>query len=182
MNNEKSGETAISRIKMSSPMNAFLKCYGHTLENKSILDFGCGKGKDVEEALKLGYNIVGYDPNQTSFPIPKNNFDIVFCSYVLNVISKPMRIDVINSCWMKLKENGFAIFVSRTDKEINNLAKNKHWEPKEDGYLTGKGTFQKGFNISELSDLIKNSLSGKEFDIIKTNLNCKCSSVIIKKI
>ena len=57
----KRGNTAISRQKMSRPMK---KMYENgKFDNKRVLDFGCGKGFDVEYLKNEGkIDIVGYEP------------------------------------------------------------------------------------------------------------------------
>lgn len=177
-----SGKTAISRNRMSAPMRNFLKSYGDKIKNKSILDFGCGKGKDVEEAAKMGYDIVGYDPNQ-DFPLPDRNFDIVYCGYVINVIRDFDRRLLIKQMWDKLWDGGMLVIVSRTDKEVENNALKGNWGKLDDGFITAKNTFQKGFNRVELSNLCQSVLKGENYIIMTTtHFDCNCSAVIIRKL
>lgn len=181
---DNSNKTAIARTKMSAPFRNFLKSYGDTVKSKSILDFGCGKGKDVEEATGLGYNIQGYDPNNEKYPLPNTNlkFDIIYCGYVLNVVHPTVREITINSCWERIANNGMAVFVTRTDTEVNKLAIKGNWAKDNDGFRTSKGTFQKGFNRPELSKLIQDSLPKNGHIIMTTtDFNCGCSAVVVRK-
>lgn len=185
MENDNSYKTAIARTKMSAPFKNFLKSYGDTIKNKTILDFGCGKGKDVEEATNLGYTITGYDPNNKKYPMPNSNlkFNVIYCGYVLNVIHPMIREIAINSCWERVADNGMAVFVARTDTEINKLAEKGKWNKENDGFRTSKGTFQKGFNRSELSKLIQDSLPVGEYAIMTTtDFDCSCSAVVVRRI
>lgn len=178
-----SGKTAISRVSMSAPFKNFLNTYGDTIKNKSILDYGCGKGVDVREASKLGYSICGYDPNNENFPELSGKFDIVYCGYVINVINLNDRECLIKNCWDKINGGGMMVIVARTSKEIESNAKKNAWVPCDDGFITPKGTFQKGFDRVELSNLIQNCLKDENFIVMTTtNFDCNCSGVIVRNL
>ena len=42
------------------------------LKNREILDLGCGRGYDLIELVKYGYNAVGIDINQEYLDFAKN--------------------------------------------------------------------------------------------------------------
>ena len=85
----KRGNTAISRQSMSRPMAKMLKA--SMFDNKRVLDYGCGKGFDVEQLKSLGIDITGYEPfaSDKYLQVPSGKFDIITNNYVLNVIENP---------------------------------------------------------------------------------------------
>ena len=82
----KRGNTAISRQSMSRPMVKLQK-QGY-FDNKRVLDYGCGKGFDVETLKAQGFDITGYEPfaSDKYLQVPSGRFDIITNNYVLNVI------------------------------------------------------------------------------------------------
>jgi diadenosine tetraphosphate (Ap4A) HIT family hydrolase len=80
----------------------------------SVLDFGCGFGKDVEILQAEGKNIVGYDKHY--FPIyPTIKFDTIICFYVLNVLTQEEQAMVLMEISQLLKPTGKAYFAVRRD-------------------------------------------------------------------
>lgn len=75
--------SAISRVSLSSPAAYLLQ---NGLLHGSILDYGCGRGGDVERLSEMGYVAVGYDPFYRP-RMPRRKFDCVLLTYVLNVVS-----------------------------------------------------------------------------------------------
>lgn len=105
--------TAIGRRGPSVPLRWLLKS-GELAREESILDYGCGRGVDVDF---LGCE--GYDPS-TDRPehskIPDKKFDVVLCTYVLNVIQCPSeREAVVNQVKSLLRPGGRAYFTVRRD-------------------------------------------------------------------
>ena len=131
----KSYLTAIYRRSISTPAR-YLKDNGLLIGR--VLDYGCGRGKDVDE---LG--LEGYDPHY--FPEkPKGKFDTIMCNFVLNVIPDPdKRQEVINKISGLLKPKGIAYISVRNDKS------------KLNGY-TSRGTWQ-GFIELDLPIIKKTS-------------------------
>jgi len=116
--------TAIARTKPSAPAKWLY-------ENKNIqgpvLDYGCGRGVDVEH-----FDIEGYDPHSPSYqsPPPKFSYRTIFCTYVLNVLpTSHERYDVIFEVRRLLAKDGVAYISVRADK-----SKLNGW--------TSKGTYQ----------------------------------------
>ena len=81
------------------------------------LDYGCGKGSDVQILREKGYQSVGYDPYY--FPtLITEKADVVTCGYVLNVLSKRCdRIEVIRKCWELTKSR--LIIAAQTGTNTN---------------------------------------------------------------
>lgn len=147
-----SHKTAISRTKLSKPMHLYEH---YALLLGEVLDYGCGKGKDVE---LLGFE--GYDPH--FFPeLPTKWYDTVTMNYVLNTITTPVnRMNAIKNAWHFVKEGGVLIVTARKTVEVLNAAKKGNWPVLGDGYITGKKTFQKGFSDIELEVLLNDLWDG----------------------
>jgi len=128
MENLNSHLTAIERDKMSYPSRILLK---EKLINGKVLDFGCGLGKDVETFKEKGFDIQGYDPHY--FPnYPLEQFDIIICHYVLNVIFPKEQSIVIHEISKLLKKGGRAYLTVRRD--IKKEGFRKHFVHKIDTY------------------------------------------------
>jgi len=148
------GRTAMHRTVASKPLRTLLQTH---IALGKVLDYGCGKGKDLDVLRSLGYKATGYDPIFEPTK-PRGKFDTVIVTYVLNVLVGHMREDVLVDAWKHVKRGGRLIVTVRTDKEINREAKRSKWQAKHDGYITGKKTFQKGFNQYELERLLIETL------------------------
>ena len=106
--------TAISRSGLSSPAK-FIK---PLLDKESmILDYGCGRGGDVERLNKEGFNVEGYDPHwmDIDLSLKSNYYDIILCTYVLNVLPKSQEDSVLLDIRDKLKDNGTAYIIYAGD-------------------------------------------------------------------
>ena len=109
-------KTAISRRGPSVPCK-FLQsrlCFGYAGE-LSILDYGCGKGADIRYLGRQGYNVIGYDPHHFPVTIEGIKFDIILCSYVLNVLPTHNRQEVIDDIKEALAPDGQAYITVRRD-------------------------------------------------------------------
>jgi diadenosine tetraphosphate (Ap4A) HIT family hydrolase len=110
-NNPYSHLTAKERKNISFPTKLLLN---KNVLKGSVLDFGCGFGKDVEILKQKEFDIVGYDPHY--FPIyPSKKFDTIICFYVLNVLLPEEQADVLMNISALLKPNGKAYFAVRRD-------------------------------------------------------------------
>ena len=155
--------TAIVRKKMSAPLKFLLKRhYFISKRYHSILDYGCGRGTDVIRLKAQGYRVKGWDPHwENNCRLePDEQFDLVICLYVLNVISSPEeRESVISKCWQHVAPGGVLFVATRTDLEINSEAKRCGWAQYGDGYISSpdRRTFQLGFSASDITALIPDS-------------------------
>lgn len=165
-------ETSIPRKTLSLPVKAAYS-KGFLLPTYSVHDYGCGKkeyiekhGNDVTRLQKLGYDATGHDITHGTPRIA----DIVFCSYVINVIENPEeRKEVIKHAYSLAKK--MLIISARTDK--NSLKKSKTSQV-NDGVLTSKNTFQKFYTTKELQAYVKEVL-GKDSEVLRNG------SIIIRK-
>jgi len=115
-----SHKTAISRNKLSAPMNYLFK--NHLIPG-SALDYGCGKGFDADWLF-----MDSYDPYfRPSFPT--KHYDTITCIYVLNVIESPgERQDVLNAIKSLLNPKGIAYVAVRNDKDKLKGKTSKGWQ------------------------------------------------------
>jgi len=148
MNSEK---TAISRSKPSRPLKAAL----HLSAVKGrVLDFGCGKGKDVQELRKRGFKVFGYDPNFRPKK-PSGRFQTVLMTYVVNVLQVKERDAAIQEAWSYVKKGGRLIVTARSEREILEAAGKGNWHKVHWGYLTNSGTYQRGYNLFQLQRVLR---------------------------
>lgn len=149
-------KTAIHRKKPSFTVRTLERQKAVT--NK-VFDFGCGTGSDAHFLKSKGYKVSFWDP----YFFPKNSpsnfaphsFRTVFSTYLLNVISKKERIDTIKKIHRLLHKEGKVFFTVRTFSDISEKARKNKWKKKADGWITKRGTFQKGFKPIELEKFIQ---------------------------
>lgn len=165
-------ETSIMRRKLSLPVDKALNC-GILDGITTIHDYGCGKlehqlkhGNDVTRLQSLGFDVTGHDIDHGC----KRQADVVFCSYVINVIEDPTdRANVVKDAYSLASK--MLILSARTDSDS---LKNSKTTPYKDGVITSKGTFQKFYTTKELQDYVKEVL-GKDSRVLRNG------SVIITK-
>lgn len=165
-------------------------------ENIKVLDYGCGRLRNTKYLLKEKFDVSIIDTptqieNQSSTikelsitsiydtnNIPKEKFNIILCSFVLNVIpDKKDRDNVLYNISELLEDNGVAYIEVRDDKFVKTL-KNK--ETFNDGLLTGEGkrkTFQKPYSLEEFKDYLNNF----PFNIEKIKKSSNSIIAILKK-
>ena len=163
----KAYNTAIARTRPSRPLTNTIK---YLSENSKVLDYGCGRGSDADFLIKNKISCTKYDP----FFYPKEiigKFDVVLLTYVLNVIKKDSREIALRLAWKHVKDNGYLSVTVRNKKELDAAQKNKKWQAYEDGWITNKqrGTFQKGFTVDELEELILKLEDIEEIDFYEKN-------------
>ncbi len=127
-------------------------------ERIRLLDYGCGRGKDLEFYREMGFDAVGYDPYpEFGFSqMPSGLFDLVLNIFVLNVLPTSVeRFEVIRKAAEFLRKDGLLLLVTRSKSEIDREARQKDWKVYNDGFCSDyrKGTFQKGLTTEELIDL-----------------------------
>jgi len=117
-----SHKTAIKRSLLSAPLSE-LTIDPKIKKSDRLLDYGCGRGMDVVELRHQRYNIVGYDPYQDGWRdesvLKEKHYDIIFCTYVLNVVDASTRKDIIGKVRRLLKPGGKAYFTVRRDLKEN---------------------------------------------------------------
>jgi DNA phosphorothioation-associated putative methyltransferase len=149
-----SRRTAISRKKASRPLRAAL--YINAVHGR-VLDFGCGKGRDIEELQELGYKVVGYDPHHRPAK-PRGRFQTVLVTYVVNVLQPGPRNEALQKAWSYVKKGGRLIVTARTEAEIEREAEKGNWRPCREaggGWITGANTYQKGYTLRQLQRVLR---------------------------
>jgi 8-oxo-dGTP pyrophosphatase MutT (NUDIX family) len=119
-------KTAMTRSGPSAPLK-FLLSHNLIPENASVLDYGCGKGADVAHLEKLGYRAVGYDPKWRPDK-PSGKYDVVLCTFVLNVIDEKQSAHVIDGIKQHLKTGGHAFISVRRDIPKEGQAGKDCWQ------------------------------------------------------
>lgn len=164
--------TSIPRNALSLPVKTAI-AKGVLVSGNTIHDYGCGKqeyiqkhGNDVTRLQSIGFDATGHDLDHGS----KRQADVVFCSYVINVIEDPTdRANVVKDAYSLA--NKMLILSARTDSD--SLKKSKV-SAMNDGVLTVKNTFQKFYTTQSLKDYVKEVL-GKDSKTLRNG------SVIITK-
>jgi len=141
-------KTAITRKGPSLPTR-ILEQRG--LLRGKILDYGSGKGADVEYLKSKGYDIVGFDPyyKPDYHLLTDETYDTVLCNYVLNVVFPETRHEVLQNIRRILKDGGVAFIT------VRDISEKVTGKPYKNGVITAKGTFQKLFSPEELVNLVK---------------------------
>jgi SAM-dependent methyltransferase len=110
--NPKSYRTAIRRGKMSAPTRWLME-EGYLELEKTILDFGCGKGDDVRTLTEEGFDVTGYDLHHEPFKhYPTGDYDTVICNYVLNVSKDDHEMRAMIAEIYSFIKNGGEAFIS----------------------------------------------------------------------
>ena len=139
-----------------------------------ILDFGSGRGRNTLFLHENQFDVFPYEPYYDKIKnhmvehdfikyeqFKDSSFDIVLCSYILNILPIEKRMIVFkqlsNLTWRWL------IIEVRSKGHIDDLAETSNWQEYQDGYITLRNTFQKGFNYNGLMHEINISIK----DIIK---------------
>ena len=105
--------TAIDRREVSYPTRWLRDT--QRLQGR-ILDFGCGKMKDLTSLQAEGFDVTGFDPYYRN-AWPTGTFDTIICHYVLNVLMALEQTFVLMCVSELLKPGGTAYFTVRRDLE-----------------------------------------------------------------
>ena len=143
--NDNSYKTAIKRHSASAPLKYLRKSNIIPQDtNITILDFGCGRGEDVGNLNFAGYDAKGYDPYwHPAEDLLSKKYDIVLCTYVLNVVNKPTRLKIINQLKNLTSDHGCVYITVRRDIK-------KHT-------ISSKGTHQ--YNVVLPLEIVKENSS-----------------------
>lgn len=153
---------------------------GHKGKKPVVVDIGAGQGANVRNLEAKGIKVIAVEPSANpkkgglrkpehrfSSEVPHNIADLIFNSYVLNVVPEDIAIGIIQDIGNILKPGGQALIITRgsdvagakaiTHPEYGLL----EWGPLEKITKSeGKLTYQKGFILSDLINLITKTLPG----------------------
>ncbi|QDN93534.1 DNA phosphorothioation-associated putative methyltransferase [Streptomyces sp. RLB3-6] len=140
--------TAIGRMALSVPARQALADRQLTPE-RTILDYGCGRGDDVKALERLDCRVAGWDPyyrSQTQLEVS----DVVLLTYVLNVIEDPAeRRQTLVRAWELA--SSLLVVSARLTWEKSKV----QGEEFGDGLLTSRQTFQHLFAAGELREYVQ---------------------------
>ncbi len=129
------------------------------LSIRSIMDFGCGFGEDVNFYRERGLSCDGFDPAPTFgfSKSPESQFDMVTVVFVINVLpSKEDRIAALRSAANLVRHGGYMLIAARSKSAVTRAAERGTWTRTGDGWISSpaKNTFQKGISEGELGWLL----------------------------
>ncbi len=121
----------------------------------SVLDYGCGRGRDVRFLRDAGIDATGYDPAPAhgATELPAGTFDLVTLIFVLNTIATPAeRVAALKAAASKVAPGGKVLVVARSDASIARAATRGGWQGVGDGFWSSdaRRTFQHGLSTTEL--------------------------------
>lgn len=150
-----SGETALHRSSPSFPARML---YEMDLLEGKIFDWGCGRGSDLAYFRSKGFEVEGWDPVHRKETPPSQfvseSFNLVHCAFVLNTLEDPEeRIKVLQEIHDFLPATGYLSLTVRSETDILRRKKTT-WKKHGDGWVTTRGTFQKGYTAEQLVKLI----------------------------
>ncbi|WP_330173824.1 DNA phosphorothioation-associated putative methyltransferase [Streptomyces sp. NBC_01498] len=140
--------TAIGRAALSVPARQAL-ADRQLAPDRTVLDYGCGRGGDVRSLKRLDCRITGWDPyySPDSPTVPS---DVVLLTYVLNVIEDPEeRRQTLLRAW----ELATAVLIVST--RLSWEKSKVRGEEFGDGLLTSRRTFQHLFGSSEIRNYVE---------------------------
>lgn len=118
----------------------------------SVLDYGCGRGGDVNRMRRAGVACAGWDPHHR----PRGQLapsDVVNLGYVVNVIEdEAERLQTLRRAWSLARQ--VLIVSARLTSESRDL----EGVPFRDGLRTSTGSFQKLYRQDELRSWIDGAL------------------------
>jgi hypothetical protein len=153
---ENSKYTALSnKTKPNKDLINYILC--NVDKDKTIIDWGAGHGRHSEALRKLGYKVWSYDPYNgkdvdgycnVSKKLPECAHDVIFSTYVLNVIPQHRFNETVLLMTNMIKKNGMIIHKVREDNDLKKKTKeaNKNYVPGK------KGSIQRYIDSNEFFD------------------------------
>lgn len=143
--------TAISRRKMSAPLDFLLK-NNHFENIKTVLDFGAGRMMDVLELNKIGIKCKAYDKYADYYSpsdelLLQNEYDLIMSNYVFNTIQTKKDHYKTLKIFRKIKSKRKIISIRN---DFNAIKKEWIYNESNECFFTGK-SFQRFFNIKTLN-------------------------------
>lgn len=146
-------KTAIARPGPSAPATELTPFIERVLAEsppdlsvRGVLDYGCGRGADINYFRSLGIDAIGYDLYAPFgfAELPAGPFMVVMLIFVLNVLpTVEARLEAIREAAARLVANGVLIVATRSTAAIRSAAARSGWRVWGDGFVSqeGRGTF-----------------------------------------
>lgn len=150
-------------IKRSSPSQIARKLHEQgvleQLKVKSLMDFGCGYGQDVQFYRDLGFDADGFDiePRFGWTEAQDRKYDLVAAVFVVNVLpSIEDRVNAIRAASRYVRPGGYMLIAARSERAVASEARRGQWARLGDGWISSpqKGTFQRGIRNEEIAWLL----------------------------
>ncbi len=142
--------TALVRYGFSAPVQSLAR-HGFLKSEKTLFDYGCGRGDDIRGLIENGFQASGWDPHYA----PESTISaahIVNLGFVINVIEDlDERILALRSAYSLANEVLVVAAMLANQNEIDGRRFN-------DGIVTKRGTFQKYYTQTELKIFIEQTL------------------------
>lgn len=149
---EARARTALHRVDLSLPVRLAVADALIVPGGTTFLDYGCGRGGDVDRLRRMGVRCAAWDPAHR----PRGRrveSDVVNLGYVVNVIEDPVeRAATLRRAWELTR--AVLVVSARLACESRAL----EGEPCADGVRTTTGTFQRLYDQSELRAWIEQTL------------------------
>lgn len=143
--------TAIRRANLSAPIQCLLRD-GLLNPERTLFDYGCGRGQDLDLLRSMEIPCDGWDPAYRP-TAERKPADLVNLGYVINVIEDPQeRAEVLRQAWSL---SGSLLVVSA---QLDVAAPAQERTRFNDGVLTSRSTFQKYYRQSELRAYLEEQL------------------------
>ncbi len=144
-------KTAIRRQGLSVPVQCLVR--DGLLTRRSLFDYGCGRGRDLELLQSMEVPCAGWDPVHRP-DAPRTPAPVVNLGYVINVVEDPReRAEVLRRAWelseILLVVSAQSLLDARAAREARSYG---------DGVLTSRGTFQKYYSHQELRQYLEAEL------------------------
>jgi DNA phosphorothioation-associated putative methyltransferase len=144
-------KTAIRRTDLSRPMKCALRD-GLLAAGASLFDYGCGHGHDLDLFQAQGIAAAGWDPVFRP-DAPLRPADVVNLGFVLNVIEDVTeRAAALRNAW-QLAQRLLVVAA-----QVRVAGRGQSQVEFGDGVLTGRGTFQKFYEQTELKAYLEGQL------------------------
>ncbi|MEL6364112.1 MAG: DNA phosphorothioation-associated putative methyltransferase [Pseudomonadota bacterium] len=138
--------TAMHRTALSRPVSMAIGD-GVLSPEKSVFDYGCGRGVDIRLLGARGYDVAGWDPHFAPDEAC-HAADVVTLGYVLNVIEDQAERTKALKAAYELAEETLIVAV-RIDRTLQSEI------AFEDGCVSQADTFQKIYTQSEIRDYLQ---------------------------
>jgi hypothetical protein len=134
--------TALTRYGFSAPIQALAR-FGFLDGNKTVFDYGCGRGDDLRGLRENHIEAAGWDPHYAPDGV-RQAAHIVNLGFVINVIENiDERIEALQGAYSLANELLVVSAMLANQEAISGT-------PYGDGVLTSRNTFQKYYTQGEL--------------------------------